>query len=398
MSNSFNVLQEADHGMNDLNQSSSVKCRLIQDENEWDALESNWSALFSSSPQASFPLRYGWLRNWWRIYGPIYGHRRGSLRLITVWRSDRLVGVLPLYSGFAGDPVFGARRLGFVSTGEAEFEETCPDYLNLLALPGEESTCLEAAWNLLGQMRWDCLTLQDVPESSPLLKWEGAVLGNATIQAIPRGKCPIANLGNDFEEYIKQLSQKTRQHARQYLRAADRIGAVLELAGAADADAFFDDLVRLHQQRWTAEGKPGCFSAQRFAEFHRQLARAWVATGDAVLARLSLGGQPIAVLYGFVTGTKFDFYQSGIQRANSGPLVSPGTTANLMLMRTLMDRGVNRYDFLRGSSSYKERLANEERQLFSLLARRATVRTMTSGLSSLIVRGTRRIARTLCRR
>src|SRR5262249_29527634 len=153
-----------------------------------------------------------------------------------------------------------------------------------------------------------------------------------------------------------------------------RAGAVFELAGWQDFEGFFDDLVRLHQARWTAEGKPGCFAAPRFTEFHRCLIRAWLPQGRAVLARLSQGRQVYAVLYGFVTRTKFDFYQSGVKRTETGPFESPGTTANLLLMSRLVERGVTQYDFLRGSSTYKQKLATEDRQLVSPRCQRSTLR------------------------
>jgi CelD/BcsL family acetyltransferase involved in cellulose biosynthesis len=123
-----------------------------------------------------------------------------------------------------------------------------------------------------------------------------------------------------------------------------------------------------------AEGKPGCFSAARFTEFHRSLTRIWLPEGRAVLARLSHEGQVYAVLYGFVTGTKFDFYQSGIRLGDTGPFDSPGTATHLLLMQALADRGITAYDFLRGSSSYKERLATRQASLIGIRIWRPTVR------------------------
>lgn len=38
-------------------------------------------------------------------------------------------------------------------------------------------------------------------------------------------------------------------------------------------------------------------------------------------------------IYGFVTRSKFDFYQSGMKTIQSGPLRSPGPVAHLLLMR-----------------------------------------------------------------
>jgi CelD/BcsL family acetyltransferase involved in cellulose biosynthesis len=365
----------------------SMTTRVVQDEAEWDALRTEWEALFEASPTASTPLDFMWLRSWWSVYGPTYG--AGGLRVFTFWRGTQLVGALPLYMSVGPGGPLGVRALRFISTGESQYEETCPDYLNLLCLPGEEANCTESVWGELGCTAWDYLEFLDLPADSPLLHDPEAKL-------VQRGSCPVAELGQGFDTYLTRLSAKTRQHARQYLRAADRSGAVLELATETDTDLFFDDLVRLHQERWTAEGKPGCFAAPRFAEFHRGLARAWVPVGRAVLARLSHEGQVYAVLYGFITGSKFDFYQSGITRTDSHALVSPGTTANLLLMRALTVRGVAEYDFLRGSSSYKERLATRSNPLAGIRIWRPTFRSAVHHsirLVGRVVRKGRRLAR-----
>lgn len=347
-----------------------VTTRVIQDETQWDAIRREWNDLYAASPTASPPLDFAWLRGWWRVYKSTV--RAGGLRVVTVWRATRLIGAVPLYMRRGRGGPLGVRRLGFISTGEAEFEEICPDYLNILYLPGEEDICVDSMWQAVGSMSWDHLEFLDLPEDTPLLRTR-SVPKNA--RRFSRGSCPVADLAGGFEAYIASLSPKTRQHARQYLRAADRHRAVFELATQADTDRFFDDLVRLHQERWTAAGKPGCFAAARFTEFHRCLARDWVPSGRVVLARLSHGGQVYAVLYGFITRSKFDFYQSGTRRNDTGPIDSPGTTANLLLMRALAERGVTAYDFLRGSSSYKERLATRENPLTGVKIWRSTLRT-----------------------
>jgi CelD/BcsL family acetyltransferase involved in cellulose biosynthesis len=101
---------------------------------------------------------------------------------------------------------------------------------------------------------------------------------------------------------------------------------------------------------------------------------------------MSLAGNPVAVLYGFVTGQKFDFYQSGVRREINGPLRSPGNLAHLLLMRALTERGVTAYDFLRGSSSYKLRLATRENQLVGIRIWRPTLRAASYRLIQLVGR------------
>src|SRR5206468_3507803 len=119
------------------------------------------------------------------------------------------------------------------------------------------------------------------------------------------------------------------QQSRRVLRAAAKAGARLEVAGnQAEARAFYDDLVRLHQHRWNTMEKPGCFAARRLRELHQSLAERWVPAGKAVLVRLVVN-ETVGVIYGFVVGTKFDFYQSGVLIEEDSPLSSPGITGFL---------------------------------------------------------------------
>src|SRR5690349_17856824 len=142
----------------------------IEDPAAWDKLATAWSALFDVSSTASTPLQFDWLRTWWRVYmSGANREERTRLRLFTCWRDAALVGVLPLYVSGGSARSVTPQRLRFVSTGEDEREETCPDYLNILAAPGEEAVCLRAIETALLRERWDALELLDVPDGSALL-------------------------------------------------------------------------------------------------------------------------------------------------------------------------------------------------------------------------------------
>jgi CelD/BcsL family acetyltransferase involved in cellulose biosynthesis len=343
-----------------------VAARVIESEQAWDAIRSDWNALHAASPMASPPLDHAWLRGWWDVYAPTLPS--ASLRVVTVWRKTTLIGALPLY---VHDGPLGLRHLRMISTGEAEFEETCPDYLNLLTRPGEEACCARRVWSEIARMRWDHLELLNLAASTPLLCPEAVP---ANVRPVAAGTCPVADLTGGFEAYLRNLSSNGRQQARRLLREGDRAGARLEIAAPGQLDSAFRDLVRLHQERWTRDGKPGVFSAERFVAFHRTLIDAWGPTGRAVLARLLLGAEVVATVYGFVAGAKFDFYQSGVRTHPAGPLRSPGNLTHLLLMKALSDRGVRAYDFLRGSSAYKKRLATGEHQLVGIELWRPTPR------------------------
>jgi CelD/BcsL family acetyltransferase involved in cellulose biosynthesis len=343
--------------------------RVIREEREWDAIRNDWKVLYAASPYSSVPLDFDWLRAWWRVFGVLYG--TGGLRIVTVRRGLRLVGAVPLYVGHGMGGSLGTRHLRFISTGEAVHEETCPDYLNLLCLPGEEAVCADAIWGEVGRMDWDHLEFLNLMEDSPLLL--GITLRHDA-RSFSQGSCPIADLTDGFEAYLKRLSVKSRKRARSLVRVAERAAVQFEVSNAEQAAGAFDDLVRLHQERWTLESQSGVFAAPRFTEFHRGLIEEWLPSGRAILARLSIAGIPVAVLYGFVNGKKFDFYQSGVRREPESLVESPGILAHLLLMRALTERGVTAYDFLRGSSPYKVRLATRENRLVGVRIWRPTLR------------------------
>jgi CelD/BcsL family acetyltransferase involved in cellulose biosynthesis len=343
--------------------------RIIRDHADFLALREHWDDLFESSPVASAALRFEWLEQWWQVYGAAYGEP-GSLAIITAWSDGRLIGALPLYRRIYGRFIRHA-RLQFLSTGEDEFEETCPEYMDVLVRHGQEELAVAAIREALcskAGITWDDSLFMDVSENSLLLAdWRAHTPAGCFVDIRPRGVSPVADLRGGFDAYLGRLSPNSRQQARRALRDAERAGTTLQFATTApEVDASIEHLIELHQSRWRAAGKAGCFSAQRFTDFHRGLARMLVPRGAAVLASLAQGGRPLAAIYGFITRDKFDFYQSGVRVDGADGMGRPGITAHLLLMSSLAARGIAHYDFLRGSSEYKRRLATETRELFAL--------------------------------
>jgi CelD/BcsL family acetyltransferase involved in cellulose biosynthesis len=359
-------------------QHPSLTVKIIREVEAWDAIERDWDTLYAATPRASTSLDFRWLRSWWRVYGPTYG--ANGLRIVTVWREAQLVGAVPLFLA-RGAGTSGLRTLRMISTGEAETEETCADYLDLLSIPSETADCARLMWNEMRDISWDCLELLDLSEDSPLVEASDAH------QWFGRGGCPIADLSGGFESYLQKLSPNTRQQVRRLIRAGERANVRFELVAESQIDEAFEELIALHQHRWTTKGKPGVFAAPRFVQFHRSLLRDWLPLGRAVLGRLSVAGSPVVVIYGFLTGKKFDFYQSGMRHERLESLDSPGILAHVLFMKELAVRGVEAYDFLRGSSQYKQRLATTTKQLVGIRIWRPTLTAMRHRLSEGLVRG-----------
>jgi CelD/BcsL family acetyltransferase involved in cellulose biosynthesis len=351
--------------------SASAKCEVdvVSDPARLDELEAEWKALFEASPASSPPLRWEWVREWWRVFGSTYGADGHGLRIITIWRGDSLIGILPLYQNRNRRLGLALRKLRFVSTGAAEFEETCAEYFDLLYLPGQARPCLEALRQLLKQprrLRWDRLDLSDIGAHSPLLELcrdRSGSIGQTNIN--PSGACFVSDLEGGFEAYLRRLSQGARGEARKLLREVERSGMQFEMANdIGSVRSFFDQMVVLHRERWARVGKTGSFSP-RHAQFHRTLSELLVPRGEAVLARLALNGKPFAVTYGHLLKGTYHCYQRGVTRS-SEPVRSPGTALLLRLMAHLAERGVTKYDHLKGINSFKERFATHQSAIVRL--------------------------------
>ena len=192
-------------------QITGLQVDVLDDVASWDALELEWGELFEASPTASPPLRWEWLRQWWRLYGPVHGGR--GLRIVTVRRGVRLIGALPLYFHIGRRSPLWAHHLGFLSTGESKSEAIWPDYLDLLHAPGEARTCLDAILPALlnpAVGRWDILDLWDIGGGSPLLAWRDQAPRGVRVVVIPRGACPVADLSEGFEAYLRRLSANAK--------------------------------------------------------------------------------------------------------------------------------------------------------------------------------------------
>lgn len=381
---------------------TEASVQVLRTAEEWDRIEGDWRALHAACPLGQPPQRWDWLREWWRLYGPAYSTPDG-LRILTVREGGQLTGALPLYLRRAEHP-YAPRRLCLLSTGEAEVEETCPDYLDLLAHPGAAKICLRLMKGALEgpeTQPWDEMEFPGLTDDSLLIGWAAELGNGARAESVPLGECVIADLSGGFDGYLGTRSSNFRSQSRRLLRSVEKEALRFEVATTVEAvDEYFRQLVELHQARWVAVGRPGCFSSERFTQLHHTLARRGLETGETLLGRLARGnGEAVGVVYGFPAGERFQFYQCGIGSRRVGHLESPGVALQLLLMRWLAEeRGIQEYDFLRGSAAYKERFASKTQALVKLSVTRPTARHYAGGAWSLATRGGRKLARILASR
>jgi hypothetical protein len=269
--------------------------------------------------------------------------------------------------------------------------------MDLLCLEDAKEQCAQIAWKTLCcdmERTYDRLELSDIADHAAFANWARSNGADYDLQIVPRGVCPIADLSGGFEAYLSRLSANSRQQVRRLVRAAGQQGVHLESATSIEqAYGFFKEMAVLHQKRWESAGQPGCFSSPSFTTFHRQLIRDWLPSGKLVLTRLRVGDLTLAVKYGFKFGEKFDFYQAGVRTQEESPIKSPGIVSFILLMQHLIGQGVTCFDFLRGSSSYKQRLATTAQPLICVRKVRWTIGTTVGFVADIGARGMRRAGR-----
>lgn len=325
--------------------------RTVADAPGFDLLEPAWTALHDDCGRTPFQS-FAWLRAWWRHYGEpdpdrhlqllVVEDAAGTLRAVAPLFAERLrvAGLLPV------------TRLAFLGRLRS-------DYLDLLVADDAAPAALAALAGHLSRHRgrFDALVLEDVPDHSPHLDaWlraldDAGLPGTRTIS----DRCPRVTFAATWAGTEASLPPATRGKMRRRIRKlVTQHGAELERAGGPEhLDADVDDLIALHQRRWTAAGQPGVFADPRFTAFYREATRELARRGSYRLNFLRVDGRRVAAVSGFRHRDEFHFHHGGLGDAGAAQRHSPGIALHLLSMEAAFAEGVRTYDLLRGTEPYK---------------------------------------------
>lgn len=325
---------------------------------------SMWRTLEDALPNPGLACGWTWTQTWLAHFGDLVPHRfavaerdgevRG-LALVTqgVRQKRGPVPVKTVHIGTAGEP--------------AE-DSVCVESNSLLVAPDDRAAFargLFAAVNADGP-KWEEFLLDGfVPDdAAPFLDQDASFF-------VRREPCPTADLAairQNGGDVIAALGKSTRASIRRSIRGFGDV--TTEWSETPDqAAAILDDLIDLHQRRWTESGKSGVFASHRFTGFHRELIPHLMSEGKAFLFRARGDEGTIGCLYGFIEDGRVLFYQSGFGQFADSKL-SPGLVTHALCMQQCLDRGLREYDFLMGDMRYKRELSTTERELIWAVASR----------------------------
>jgi CelD/BcsL family acetyltransferase involved in cellulose biosynthesis len=335
-----------------LRHASDLTTQVITDVPAFLELQRHWNELLDASVSRTAFLTWEWLHSWWT-------HVRGnaSLSAIAVRSGSQLIAIAPLVMRPARLAL--TPRLEFLGAGKAG-----ADYLDLIVRAGHEREAITAIARTIDATQMP-LFLDHLPPSAlaESLRPHLESAGWSAIDSSP-DVCPVIALeGLTWECYLATLGASHRANFRRRLRALNADFAVRfePVISERDRRLALASLRQFHARRWQDEGASATFADPALECFHEDFTRAANDAGWLRLYLLWLNDVPAAVMYGFVAGDRFYFYQHGFNEDYAKYGV--GLVLMGMTIRAALEDGAAEFDMLYGHEPYKYLWARSERRL-----------------------------------
>ncbi len=308
-----------------------------------------WKSLEHQLAPVAVTCAAAWTEGWLKHFGDLVPHRFG-----VAWRGTEPRSVFLLAQDLADRRSWLPRRTWHMGTaGEPDRDSVCVEYNDWLCVPEDRDAVLSAILTshdpcITGdRLMLDGFAAVDLPDTVTTERGWRLVRKVANY-------CDLRTTREKGQELVTVFGDSTRKGIRQNLR--DSGPTEVEWAETPHvAHALFDELIELHQERWTAVGQPGCYSSERFTAFHRDLIDRLVPTGQMTVVRVKAGGVTLGCSQVILDRNRVLVYQGG-RIAHSGKK-SPGLITDYLCMQESLRRGYDAYDFMAGDSIHKQRLS-----------------------------------------
>ncbi len=234
-----------------------------------------WDRLAAGVPFCT----WAWMSCWWEHFGPAAGRGGRGRRLAVLGVFDSADRMLALAPWHVERSRTHGRVLRWLAGGEV-----CSDYLGLLCHTAVAEPVAEALADYLlaqseagagAELPWDLLAVEGV---------EAGHLPTARlVEQLQRRGCLVhagspvnfwrIELPDTWRAYLAMLSKPHAKRLRHLQRTVFQTGrgTVHRVQCARQLPQAIEILTRLHQRRWNARGRPGCFASTPYAAFHRAL-------------------------------------------------------------------------------------------------------------------------------
>ncbi len=307
-------------------------------------LEEDWNDLLGRMEGAGNPfLSFNWHWHWCEHYlAGGEGENTAALNIVVVRENGRVTMIWP----FVLRREMGLHVLRFMGEPVSQFSD-------ILAESTVDLSQRRACWEYLcDTAKPDALVMRKVRSDSaiaPLLQ---------DLNAIPtlEQEAPYSDLTAvpDYEAYQARFSKRFRRNCRRQCNRLEELG-VLEftmMRESEEARHYVSDAFTMKREwlRETGRIAPS-FNDERFGSFFNSLAGSTQRPAGCVVSALTLDGHPIAVEVGILDRGQYAAHIGAFEASHAR--LSPGSHQIAHLVEKLIEMGVERYDLLAPSDSYK---------------------------------------------
>jgi len=321
--------------------------QLIQSDEEFDSLKTEWEELYKTSGLGNPFLSYAWAKAWRSSLCP-----ESRLFILTYRRFGKLNGILPLRL----ENRFGIRVLRFLVDGRA-------DYLSALHNPSDQESARilyralaqrQKAWDLAIFRNWNDAILDLDPTLLP------RTLLHESEAVIP---APYLALPEDWTELIRSGPPMLRQSKRKASRFA-RDGGTVELVCGAEprmVNTITEHFSAIESQSWKFGTSAVRFQSEADKRMLRMLLAPSALPNVIEIWLAFLHENPVAFLLNFKMANRTCYYQGAFDKRTSK--LSPGAVLHYHAIKRSWEMGLREYDFMMGDEPWKQGWTNNERLL-----------------------------------
>jgi Acetyltransferase (GNAT) domain len=226
---------------------------------------------------------------------------------------------------------------------------------------------------------WDEIRLGALPANFALSLRTWAAKENLGVVEVDIKRTYQVNLSDlrarKINNYIESRSSNTRAQLRKAKRFIENsMGEIhVEKAGSLEQlRDWFESLKLLHKARWRDTADGSGFASDTFNEFQDSLADRAFAQGLIDVWRVKAGSTVLAYLHFFTNANKAYFNISGINY-DVPNACRPGLVSHWLVIQQYLDVGFDQYDFMVGTSQYKESLSTDTSNLHFLTIRKKSL-------------------------
>ena len=366
--------------------SQNHKVELVTTNEAFEALRDSWRLLNNNSSKGNLFTSWEWLHTWWEIY-----QNDGNRTLYILQYMDEtgnLIGLAPFQIVKNPKRYFPcSRQLIMIGTGEIGEHSIFGEYMDLLIIPGYESTVINAFSKFLYKQKylWDGMKFHQVLADSHISHLFDEYSSNKhkiakTVKAY--GFRTLIELPETYKDYLMGLKKKMRNNiTRTFLRLQNEQEYTIEtIKDVQDCDQAISILSELNLTRRGNLKKPSVFESKDFVNFHRKIAKCILRESTLCqdvdehynytisLRILRFKEEPVAALYSFIDGDTIHVYQSGFETVYGHRYSLLTTMLTQEISKSIENKSLRYFNFMFSDeeSTYKRRYSGTTDTMYDL--------------------------------